>query len=63
MATRLLVALALLLIEGPSFAARTAQPADPTTALVSRLEDASNAGNSAAIATLGGPRLVQWIFP
>jgi hypothetical protein len=53
MATRLLVALALLLIEGPSFAARTAQPADPTTALVSRLEDASNAGNSAAIATLG----------
>ena len=53
MAARLLVALALLLAEGPSFAARPAQQADATTALVMRLEDAANAGNVTAIAALG----------
>src|SRR5262249_17740982 len=53
MATRLLVALALLLLEGPSFAARTAQPQDAAAALVARLGEASSGGNVAAITAIG----------
>src|SRR5262249_57854175 len=53
MATRLLGALALLLVEGPSFAARTAQPQDATAALVAGLEEASSGGNVGAITAIG----------